>query len=172
MKHLSLKRLLFLLACCALSSKGLAQGASANPSPSAANAAVAGTPGGGSNPFFISVDTANKMLGSYLSSINADADNNMNVQSFIMDADAIREYLSNPSIKKVKIMLAHTLTYINTGNQGVNCGYKSGKLTVILAGFNGESNYIFAPGNMVVDQAIPCPTACEVVGTASDMYLH
>ncbi|WP_118973941.1 hypothetical protein [Taibaiella koreensis] len=174
MKHLSLKSFLFLLCCCAFSLRGQAQGVSANPSSAAAaNAAGAGAPGGGgSNPNFISIDSANKMLGSYLFSINADADNNSNVQSFIMDADAIREYLSDPAIKKVKIMLAHNLKYINEGNSGVNCGYKSGGLTVIMAGYDAQSNYIFAPGNKVMDNSVPCPSICPSNGTASDMLLH
>lgn len=175
MKHLSLNSFLILVLLFAVSREGRAQGASANPSAanaSAGGAATAGAPGGGNNPFFITIDTANKMLGSYLASINADADNNKNVQSFIMDADAIREYLSDTRIKKVKIMLAHTLDYINSGNQGVDCGYKSGQLTIIMAGYNAEKNYIFAPGNMVPDHALPCPSSCEGFGTASDMFLH
>ncbi len=128
--------------------------------------------GGTPNPYFITIDTANKMLESYLSSINADVDTNTNIQSFIMDADAIREYLADNSIKKVKIMLAHTLNYINSGNAGVNCGYRAGKLTIIMAGFDADKNYIFAPGNRVPDRAEPCPTNCPVIGTASDMTLH
>lgn len=175
MKQLSLKSFLVLVLLFAISREGRAQGASANPSSanaSAGGAATAGAPGGGYNPYFITIDTANKMLGSYLASINADADNNKNVQSFIMDADAIREYLSDTRIKKVKVMLAHTLDFINSGNQGVNCGYKSGQLTIIMAGYNAEQNYIFAPGNKVPDGAIPCPENCATLGTASDMTLH
>jgi hypothetical protein len=128
--------------------------------------------GGGSSSHFIPVDSANKMLESYLNSINADIDTSGNVQSFIMDADALREYLADNSIKKVKIMLAHTLDYINAGNAGINCGYRSGKLTIIIAGYDADKNYIFAPGNTVLDRASPCPTQCELTGTASDMTLH
>lgn len=131
--------------------------------------------GGGTllNPnYFIPVDSANKMLQSYLVSINADVDTNQNLQSIILDADAIREYLSNPSIRKVKVMFAHRLDYINSGHFGVNCGYTSGGLTIILAGFDANNNYIFAPGDMVPDRGTLCPPGCVNSGTASDMYLH
>lgn len=127
---------------------------------------------GSTSAYFIPVDSANKMLGSYLASINADVDTSTNIQSFIVDADALREYLSDNSIKKVKVMLAHTLNYVNSGGDGVNCGYRAGKLTIILAGYDADKNYIFAPGNKVLDNSIPCPTQCEIMGTAADMTLH
>lgn len=128
--------------------------------------------GGNTGQYFIPVDSANKMLESYLNSINADVDTSTNIQSFIIDADALREYLSDTSIKKVKVMLAHTLNYVNSGGNGLPCGYRTGKLTIILAGYDEDKNYIFAPGNKVMDHAVPCPTACPTIGTASDMTLH
>ena len=140
-----------------------------NTAPSTGSSAYGG---GGTGYYFIPVDSANKMLESYLSSINADSDTSGNVQSFIMDADAIREYLSDNSIKKVKIMFAHTLSYINSGHAGVNCGYRAGKLTIIMAGYDSDGNYIFTPDDKVPDRAEPCPTHCPVIGTASDMTLH
>lgn len=124
------------------------------------------------NPYFIPVDSANKMLRSYLTSVNADIDSNKQLQALIMDADALREYLSNPSIKKVKVMFAHTLDYINAGHGGENCGYTPGQLTIIFAGYDSENNYIFAPGNLVPNRAKPCPTNCSVTGTAANMYLQ
>ena len=57
-------------------------------------------------------------------------------------------------------MLAHTMEYINAGNYGVNSGYQSGELTLIVAGFDENGNYIYNNQNMVLDHAMPCPTYC------------
>lgn len=131
-----------------------------------------GQGGGTTNPYFIPVDSANKMLRSYLSSIHADVDSNKQLQSVIMDADALREYLSDSSIRKVKVMFAHTLNYINSGKEGVNCKYTANQLTIIIGGYDKNNNYVIAPGGKVPNRGIPCPENCPDSGTASDMYLH
>ncbi len=176
MKNVTLLSLLLLLsAFCASKANAAKEGPNDTDSllqSFSTSAAVTPYGGGGSSSHFIPVDSANKMLESYLNSINADMDTSGNVQSFIMDAEALREYLADNSIKSVKIMLAHTLDYINAGNAGINCGYRAGKLTIVIAGYDADKNYIFAPGNMVLDRAKPCPTDCPSTGTASDMTLH
>ncbi len=122
---------------------------------------------------YIPKDTANKMIGSYLASISSDADlQNPDVHSLIVDADLLRNYLKNPEIKRVKVMLAHTLEYINTGHGGQNAGYKSGALTIVFAGFGKDGNYIFAPGNMVPNHAVPCPRNCPDAGSAAQNLLQ
>lgn len=117
----------------------------------------------------IPMDSANKMIGSYLTSIEG-KDGEM--YSLIMNADALRAYLSDTSIKNVKLMFSHTLDYINAGNEGVPASYKSGEFTIIMAGYNSAGNYIFAPNNMVLDRAMPCPSSCPTVGTASGNLLQ
>lgn len=121
--------------------------------------------------YFISKDSANKMLQSYQGSISSvDADSNLH--SLILNAEALRQYLSDTSIKEVKVMLAHTLDYINAGHQNQAAGYKPNALTIILAGYNDKGNYVFAPGNMVPNRAKPCPNQCPTTGSASSSILE
>lgn len=126
------------------------------------------------NSIFIPVDTANLMIGSYLESI---ADSILGIDttqlnSLIIDADALRTYLDNQEIKKVKIMFAHTLDYIHGGNKGHLAGYQVGALTVVLAGYDKNENYIFAPGRMVPNHLTPCPDFCPKNGTAANNLLE
>jgi hypothetical protein len=126
--------------------------------------------------YFVKKDTANRMIQSYLVSVGysdtSTVINNRNLEAIIMDAQSIRNYLKDTSIKAVKVMLAHTQQYINSGNFGVPAGYRSGELTVVLAGYNGAGNYVFAPGGMVPDRGVPCPHSCQTIGTASSNLLQ
>lgn len=119
--------------------------------------------------FFVSTDTANKMIGSYLASIGDTAGqvNPNNLQSLILDADALREYLSDNSIKKVKIMFAHTLSYINSGHKGQPAGYQPGAFSIVVGGYDADGNYVVAPGYMIPDHAKPCPENCPTAGSAA-----
>lgn len=122
---------------------------------------------------YISKDSANKMIGSYLASIQADsAQQDPDLHSLILDADLLRHYLSNKEVKQVKVMLAHTLEYINTGHAGQNAGYKSGALTIVIGGYNRDGSYIFQAGNMVPNHATPCPRNCPESGAASGSLLQ
>lgn len=114
---------------------------------------------------YISKDSANKMIQSYLSSLGNDTGNNL--QCIILDAKTLRQYLSDTSISRVKVMFAHTLNYINSGHGGQPAGYTPYEFTIVLAGFNSAGNYVLAPGNMVPDRGEPCPDNCTTVGTAS-----
>jgi len=123
--------------------------------------------------YFIIADSANKMIKSYLASIG---DTNGvvksdHLQSLILDAGALRRYLSDNSIKKVKIMFAHRLDYINDGHYGQPAGYSPAGLTIIVAGYDDDGNYVLAPGNMAPDRSMPCPTNCPVTGTAANPLL-
>lgn len=109
---------------------------------------------------FIPIDSANKMLNSYLRSINAP--NDSTVRSYILDADQLREYLNDTTqgkITSLKIMMAHNLSYINAGNVGVNCGYNPLGLTVVIAGLKENGDYAYFQ-NQVMDLVSPCPTFC------------
>ena len=118
-------------------------------------------------PSFINRDSANRMISSYLESIAAPAQSN-SLASLIIDADSLRAYLNDTSlhIKKVKIMFAHTLPYINSGNYGLFAGYGRGKLTTVLAGYDDNNNYMYWGGSAVMDNFRPCPNSCPTSGTA------
>ncbi len=119
---------------------------------------------------FIPKDSANKMINSYLYSINSGA-NDSDLRSIIINADSIRAYLSaNPSIKNVKLMFAHTLDYINAGYAGKYAGYQSGALTIIMAGYDATGNYVYmssGSSSMVIDHGLPCPSSCPSAGSSS-----
>jgi hypothetical protein len=125
-------------------------------------------PTGPSGSAFIPLDTANKMLGSYLNSLQR---NDSDLHSIIISATSLRAMLADTEIVSVKLMFAHTLSYINAGNGGHNCGYKSNALTIIISGYNGSGNYIYYPENMVVDNGVACPAHCPSVGTAASDLL-
>jgi hypothetical protein len=108
---------------------------------------------------FIPIDSANKMINSYLYSINYSS-NDSDVRSFTINADSLRAYLNSSGIKSIKISLAHTLAYINAGNEGRYAGYQSGALTIIISGYNSTGDYVYFNGSNVLDHASPCPTSC------------
>src|SRR6478735_1048575 len=57
---------------------------------------------------FINLQDANNMISSYLYSINKSTTNTTpDINSFSIDADSLRAYLSDPNIKHVKLMFAH-----------------------------------------------------------------
>lgn len=120
-------------------------------------------------PVFISKDSANKMMQSYLASIAAGSPDDLH--ALILNADSMRSYLLDTSIRYIKVSLAHTLDYINAGNNGKPAGYESGALTIILAGVNSGSNYVLFGLNQVMNMAAPCPNLCWVTGTAASDLL-
>ncbi len=124
----------------------------------------------GGDPSLIPKDTANKMISSYLRSLDGSEDD---LHSMILNAETLRQYLKDSSIKKVKVMFAHTLNYINAGHGGQPSGLKSGALTVVVVGYGSDGNYIYPPGDSdkVIDRAVPCPTNCPTFGSASDDLL-
>lgn len=114
----------------------------------------------------IPVDTANKMINSYITSLNGNSGNEY-LYSLIADADDLREYLdNNPNVTNVKFMFAHTLDYINNGHGGQNCNTKAGALTLVIAGYDASGNYVIGT-NGVMDNLQPCPINCPSTGTAS-----
>ena len=118
----------------------------------------------------IPIDTANMMILSYLNSINY-TNNDSDLHSLIVDAEALRAYLtedsSGRSIQKIKIMFAHTMDYINSGGANQNAGYQSRKLTIVLAGYDYKGDYIYFGDNQVMNRFAPCPHLCPELGTAA-----
>ncbi|MBS1584045.1 MAG: hypothetical protein JSS82_00655 [Bacteroidetes bacterium] len=136
------------------------------------------TIGSGEDSFcnFIPKDSANKMINSYLGSINYPS-NDSDLYSMIVDVPKLNAYLNvmtTTGLKatKIKLMFAHTLDYINSGGQNRNCGYKSGKLTLVIAAYDSAGNYIYMNGNRVLEHLQPCPTICPSSGTASNNTLQ
>lgn len=125
---------------------------------------------------FIVKDSANRMIQSYLTSIepvDSTAEKKADLYSLSVDADDLRMYLNDkPSIKTVKLMFAHTLEYINKGNGGKPAGYKSGALTLVLAGYDRAGNYVYMDGNQVMDHCVPCPHNCNGEGSAASNLLQ
>lgn len=129
-----------------------------------------GLPEDNGGSLFIPKDSANKMITSYLTSISYQ-NNDTDLRSFIIDADSLRKYLNDTSkgkITNVKLIFAHTLAYINAGGYGVNAGMQTGAITIIVAGYDANNNYIYANTNMVLDHMKPCPYSCPSGNAANN----
>lgn len=113
----------------------------------------------------IPVDSANRMIQSYLYSINYPA-TDVNLRSLSFDADSMRAYLKNTNIKKVKFMLAHQPAYINSGHFGENAGMNPSALTFVIVGTDNSGGYILNNQSEVYEHLAPCPVYCE--GISSD----
>jgi len=122
---------------------------------------------------FIAVDTANKMLSSYLTSINY-SQNDSDLQSLIVNVQQLRRYIdsmpNSAEITNVKLMFAHTLSYTNSSRVNTNAGYNSNALTLIIVAYNDSGNYIYYTGNKVLDYTEPCPPVCPP-GNAGGAFL-
>lgn len=121
---------------------------------------------------FISIDSANKMVQSYLATIepfSIDSD----IRSVTFNANDLRYLLdsqeSSKEIVKVQIRLAHTLKYINDGHAGEPAGYKSGALTFLISGVDEHGNAINAK-NMILNYAKPCPSNCPAGTAGNPLY--
>jgi hypothetical protein len=119
---------------------------------------------------FIRVDSANKMLNSYLNSISSGTHEN-ELHALIIDADALRSYLENTNIKHVKLMFAHRLDYINAGGLNHYAGLSNNALTVVVAGYDNDNNYVCSPAGTYLDNAMPCPYVCPSNGSAASDLL-
>lgn len=114
------------------------------------------------DPVFISVDEANSMIKSYLTSIQYPG-NDSDLRSLLYNADSLRAYLKDTSIRQLKMMFANT-------NESSDAATVYGQdVTLIIAGVDASGNYRLYKGNAAaaLDRAIPCPKNCMVEGTAS-----
>lgn len=122
----------------------------------------------------ISKDSANKMVLSYLNSINYQS-NDTDLQSLVIDAGSLRQYLNavkdTNEMVSIKIMFAHTLDYINSGNRNKVAGYKRNALTIVIAGVNASGNYVLFPGGTAFNKSMPCPTSCPT-GNANNALIQ
>ena len=118
-------------------------------------------------PGFMSVDTANRMIGSYLDGNGTDT---TALRSLQVDASLLRQLLADTTIKQLKLVLAHTVEYIDTGNEGHFAGCNSTALTLVVVGVDSFGNYVYGPGQSVIDRLRPCPYLCPL-GTAAGNLL-
>jgi predicted small lipoprotein YifL len=118
----------------------------------------------------ISLDTANKMISSYLQSVNY-PNVDTAVRSLAFSADTLRAYLSDARITSLEFVLAHQLSYLNGGSNrfGKNIGMKPGALTIIAVGMDDNGNVVRNSSNGVYEHAMPCPNFCPNV---TDAFLH
>jgi hypothetical protein len=119
----------------------------------------------------IQIDTANRMISSYLESVGYPQVDTA-VRSLAFDADTLRSYLSNPSITTLRFFLGHQLSYLNGGSDrfGKDIGMRPGALTIIAVGINDNGQIVRNSSNGVYEHAMPCPYSCG--GNAIDAYLH
>jgi hypothetical protein len=109
----------------------------------------------------IAIDTANKMIGSYLQSVGYPS-KDTTIRALSFDADTVRNYLADTSIKTLKFYLAHQLSYLNGGTNrfGKNIGMSPGKMTIIMVGLADNGDIVRNTSNGVYEHAFPCPSAC------------
>lgn len=108
----------------------------------------------------IPVDTANRMISSYLNSVGYPT-TDVALRSLSFDADTLRAYLANPNIVTVKFMLAHRQSYISSDGYGHSGGLKPNAITLIIVGMNAEDKYVLNKNNGVYDHMYPCPSNCS-----------
>ncbi len=127
---------------------------------------------------FISTDVANQMISSFITSIGNDPYSNPNapdLHSFSINADSLRVYLQYSNLRSMKLIFAHTMDYINAGNTGKWAGLQSGAITIILAGYDANGNYVYClpggpnGGQFVLDHCVPCPNNCPAGAAGSDL---
>lgn len=107
----------------------------------------------------LAVDSANKMIQSYLTSVGYPQQDN-NLRALVFDAAVLRSYLANPAIKSVKFMLAHQPDYIAAGNYGVNAGLNPDVITMVIVGVGNDGAYIKNSEGKVYEHFSPCPKEC------------
>lgn len=78
----------------------------------------------------------------------------MPVKSLILDADLLRNYLSNTAITNVKFMLG--VRPFGTGET----------ITLVVAGYDDKGDYILTDSGNVLDEMAPCPANCPTIGNA------
>ncbi len=81
------------------------------------------------------------------------------VKSMIFDAAMLRSYLTNTNIQNIKFMLG--VRPFGTGET----------LTLVIAGYDENGNYILTPSGNVLDYSSPCPDACPTTGNAANDYI-
>lgn len=116
----------------------------------------------------ITVDTANRMLESYLNGVGYPGVDTA-IRSLSFDADTLRAYLQNSNIVTMKFMIAHPPAYMKNGNTNVNAGLNASGMTLIIVGLDNTDRYVMNSQNGVYDYMSPCPSQCP---TNSGTYIQ
>lgn len=111
----------------------------------------------------LSIDTANRMIRSYLSGINYKV-NTEAIRAWTVAADSLRSYAKNSSVKYFTFTLAHTLDYMLSGHEGLRPDSNSHAYTLIVKGLNASYQTVTLPDGKVLDQMVPCPDLCVDTG--------
>ena len=118
---------------------------------------------------YIPIDSANKMISSYLNSIQYQ-NNDTDVRAFVVDANALRCYLNSDeglNVSSLKISLAHNASTSYSADSNVNCGYNQKHLTVIISGIDTLGNYVIHPRGLCLDRT-KCTPSKKIPGNASN----
>jgi hypothetical protein len=119
---------------------------------------------------YIPIDSANKMISSYLNSIQYQ-NNDTDVRAFVVDANAIRCYLNSnvgKNVVNLKVFLAHNAEYANSLDSNKNCGYNVKGLTLVITGFDSLGNYVIYPNGVCIDHTEETPIKFKIKGNASN----
>lgn len=121
---------------------------------------------------FITIDSANKMLTSYLNSINYQT-NDSDIRSISFNAADLRKLLdsmqNSNTISEVQIKFAHKLSYINDGHGNQPAGYNYDALTLLLIGVNENGDYV-NQATSVINHGRPCPKTCPPGSAANPLF--
>jgi hypothetical protein len=99
----------------------------------------------------IPIDSANRMIGSYLTSIGYPSVDT-GIRHMIFNADTMRNFLENNQIATLKFSMAHKRGSISGDNYGSYHGVNSNFFGLLLSGLNEEEDeHIYGPGNKVYD---------------------
>lgn len=107
----------------------------------------------------IPVDSANRMISSYLTSIDYPS-NETSLRSLAFSADSLRDYLNDSNIKTIRFMFAHQPAYINAGHFGEPSGMNPDALTLVIVGMSNTGAYILNKNDEVFEHCKPCPKFC------------
>lgn len=109
---------------------------------------------------FISLDTANMMISSYIKAIDP-TQNPDQIHSLICNADSlVAFYNANPSVRYFKLSFAHNMTYIHNGHYGIMPKPNDNAITMIITGIDASHNYVRSPVGYIIDNLTPCPDQC------------
>lgn len=111
----------------------------------------------------ISIADANTMIGSYLASVNYPSQDSA-LRSLTFDADTLRRYLADTSIKTLKFFLAHRPSWATGSTYGKFAGYQPAAMTLVIVGLNQNDKYIPNSRNEVYEHCYPCPFSCPNAG--------
>ncbi|RYY24230.1 MAG: hypothetical protein EOO04_13330 [Chitinophagaceae bacterium] len=110
----------------------------------------------------ISKDSANKMIQSYLNSINYGT-NDSTLRYLTFDADSMRNFLNDTSkgkIATIKFVVAHTLEYANSPKYGQDAKFRGEAITLVMVGLDENDQYIYTGDNKVYEHFRRCPSEC------------